>query len=45
MNDTRTMSSRAMTESHLYFAPRLQLPPSKLSPIRQRCQIGTAKHQ
>ena len=34
-----------MTDSHLYFDPRLQLPRSKRSPIRHRCQIGTAKHQ
>ena len=45
MNVTRTTSSRATTERTLYLRPRFQLPGSKRSPMRHRCQIGMAKHQ
>ena len=40
---TMTISATAIGFIHLYFAPLVQLPSSKLSPCRQRSQIGIAK--
>ena len=37
-----TISATAIRFIHLYFEPLFQLPASKLSPCRQRSQIGMA---